>query len=195
MQGGGGVVGGVVQLAEHGGQTLGQRVVGQVGLLGHQRRQPAHLNLRHGRGLGRGRLRASWHQPRHLQNIVIQIFFRRSNIFRGHLSHYHHLDLAAGGLEDADCLVVVHVDAGDPVHGEQLVVHPEPGLVRGAAGRHAGDEDALVVAAEGGGAEAARDAEAEPLVGAAEADLVHHLLHRHLGPAGGKLVSAEEDSA
>ena len=53
---------------------------------------------------------------------------------------------------------------------------PQSSLVSRAARRHPGDEDALVVPLEGGGAQTPSNAQAEALVGPAEADLVDELL-------------------
>ena len=155
----------VLQLGEDRGRALGQRVVRQLRPLGHHRGQAR------GRGLGLGRHRGLEHPC--------------------DLPHHHHLYLAAGSLEDTHGLVVIHIDTRDSVDGEELVIDPEAGLVRRATGRNSGDKHALVVILEGGGAQAAGDAETEALVRAAEGDLVHYRLHRDL--RAGKLRLAERE--
>ena len=59
---------------------------------------------------------------------------------------------------------MVHIDTCHRVDGDDLVVDPEPGLVRRPPRRHPGDEDPLVVPLEGGGAKAPRDTQAKALV-------------------------------
>ena len=74
---------------------------------------------------------------------------------------------------------MVHINTRDPINWEQLVLHPQAGLVSRATWGHPGDEDALVVTFEGGGAQASSNAQPEALVGSAEADLVDELLGLH----------------
>ena len=86
-----------------------------------------------------------WHQPRHL-------------------SHNHHRDRAACCLQDGDGLVVVDVDAGDPIDGDDLVVDPEPSLVSGTPTSHPRNENPLVVPLERSGTKPAGDAQSQTLV-------------------------------
>ena len=74
---------------------------------------------------------------------------------------------------------MIHINTGDPINWQQLILDPQAGLVGRSARRHPGDEDALVVTFEGGGAQTSSNAQAEPLVCPAEADLVDELLGLH----------------
>ena len=81
---------------------------------------------------------------------------------------------------------MIHINTRDPINRQQLVLHPQAGLVSRATGGHPGDEDALVVTLEGGGAQTSSNAQAEALVGSAEADLVDELLgFNRLSRSGG----------
>ena len=71
-------------------------------------------------------------------------------------------------LERSQILPQLEDGADDPV--------AEGRLVRRAAGRHPGDEDALVVPLEGRGTQPAGDTQSQALVGSTEADLVDELL-------------------
>ena len=71
---------------------------------------------------------------------------------------------------------MIHINTRDPINWQQLILHPQPGLVSRASRGHPGDEDALVVPFEGGGAQPSGNAQSETLVGSAEADLVDELL-------------------
>ena len=71
---------------------------------------------------------------------------------------------------------MININTGDPIHWQQLILDPQSGLVSRTTGGHAGDEDALVVTFEGGGAQTSGNAQSQALVGSAEADLVDELL-------------------
>ena len=71
---------------------------------------------------------------------------------------------------------MININTRDPINWQQLVLHPQASLVSRAARGHAGDEDALVVTFEGGGAQTSSNAQSEALVCSAEADLVDELL-------------------
>ena len=71
---------------------------------------------------------------------------------------------------------MIHINTRDPINWQQLILDPQSSLVSRATRRHPGDEDALVVPLEGGGAKTPGNAQAETLVSPAEADLVDELL-------------------
>ena len=71
---------------------------------------------------------------------------------------------------------MIHINTGDPINWQQLILDPQAGLVSRSARRHPGDEDALIVTFEGGGAQTSSNAQSQALVGSAEADLVDELL-------------------
>ena len=71
---------------------------------------------------------------------------------------------------------MININTRDPINWQQLILDPQAGLVSRAARGHPGDEDALVVTFEGGGAQTSSNAQPEALVCSAEADLVDELL-------------------
>ena len=71
---------------------------------------------------------------------------------------------------------MININTRDPINWQQLILHSQAGLVSRAAWGHPGDEDALVVTFEGGGAQTSSNAQSEALVCSAEADLVDELL-------------------